>query len=133
MDRLKNLASSIGTVSDGTQDELVKEKAMASSLVNHQGGDVEGVDVQELRVLVRQVVEDLLADPLHIRLACNQSIRMSLAMAFDPSHILRHYEQKKKLKGRRRTRGRRKWRGELHEHAGRGTVAAYRELCSRRG
>jgi hypothetical protein len=45
---------------------------MASSLVNHQGGDVEGVDVQELRVLVRQVVEDLLADPLHIRLACRQ-------------------------------------------------------------
>ena len=51
---------------------------MASSLVNHQGGDVEGVDVQELRVLVRQVVEDLLADPLHIRLACKQQVRIRI-------------------------------------------------------
>jgi hypothetical protein len=33
------------------------------------------------------------------------SIRMSLALAFDPSHILRHCEQKRK--GRRRTRDRR--------------------------
>lgn len=50
-----------------------------SSLVDHQGGDVEGVDVQELRLLVRQVVEDLPADLLHIRLACvirNLIIRM---------------------------------------------------------
>jgi hypothetical protein len=40
---------------------------------------VERVDVQELRLLVRQVVEDLPADLLHIRLACvirNLIIRM---------------------------------------------------------